>query len=276
MLPTIKIGDHDVTRLICGGNPFSGTSHVSYEMDQEMLHYYSMPRLQDALAECRRVGINTFQSRGDRHQMRMFIEHRDNGGEMQWIVQTASEFASLEANIREIASRKPVAIYHHGTHTDNSWYSGQMDVVGDVIKCIKDQGLPAGIGTHIPDVVKFCEDGDWGVDFYMTCAYNLARGYKAAPMVDQDAYAREKFIQTDWEEMTAVVRQVGVPCLLFKIMAASRNCSTPDTVRAAFRRAFDQIKPTDGVVVGMLQKHRNQIDENAGFVGELLKASASA
>ena len=276
MLPTIRIGDHDVTRLICGGNPFSAISHVTHEMDQEMLHYYSMPCLQETLLECRRQGINTFQSRGDRHQMRMYIEHLDNGGDMQWIAQTASEFADLPGNIRQITSFKPIAIYHHGTHTDNSWYKGQMDLVGDVIKCIKDHGLPAGIGTHIPDVVKFCEDQDWGVDFYMTCVYQLARGYKSAPMVDQNAYAKERFVQSDWEAMTAVVRQTDKPCLAFKIMAASRNCATPESVRAAFQRAFDQIKPADAVVVGMFPKHSDQIAENAGYVRELLEAGAPA
>ena len=46
---------------------------------------------------------------------------------MQWIAQTASEFASIPANIAEIARYKPIAIYHHGTHTDNSWHTGKID-----------------------------------------------------------------------------------------------------------------------------------------------------
>lgn len=33
MLPTIKIGDNDITRLIVGHNPFSGNSHVSEKLD---------------------------------------------------------------------------------------------------------------------------------------------------------------------------------------------------------------------------------------------------
>src|SRR5512146_2525470 len=108
MLPTIKLGAHDVTRLICGGNPVSGISHFSQSMDEDMLHYYTMPRLQALMAECWRQGINTIQTRGDRLTMRMYMEHHDGGGPLQWIAQTASEFRDIHANIAEIASYGPI------------------------------------------------------------------------------------------------------------------------------------------------------------------------
>jgi hypothetical protein len=275
MLPTIDICGKKVTRLICGGNPMSGISHFSAEIDREMLEYYTMPNLQALLAECWERGINTFQSRGDRHQMRMYLEHRLSGGPMQWIAQTASEFASHPANIAEIARYEPIAIYHHGTHTDNSWHAGRIDQVRDLLKEIHDRGLPAGIGTHIPEVVEYCEEHGWETDFYMCCMYNLARGYKSAPATDQNAYAQDRFPEEDPPRMAGVMRLVDKPCIAFKIMAASRNCATPEATRAAFQFAFDNIKPTDAVDVGMFQKHRNQVAENASFVRELLAAAAA-
>lgn len=39
MLSRVRIGDLEVSRLILGGNPFSGFSHQSPEMDQEMMHW---------------------------------------------------------------------------------------------------------------------------------------------------------------------------------------------------------------------------------------------
>jgi tetratricopeptide (TPR) repeat protein len=108
-----------------------------------------------------------------------------SGGQMQWIGQTASEFASLRANVAEIARYKPIAIYNHGTHTDNSWHSGKIDSIRDIVRCIKDLGLPAGIGSHIPQVIEYAEERGWETDFYMCCFYNLARQYKSAPAVDQ-------------------------------------------------------------------------------------------
>ena len=273
MLPTIRIGDKEVTRLICGGNPISGISHYSAEMDEDMLHYYSMPSLQALLDECWRQGINTVQTRGDRHTMRMYMEHRDNGGQIQWIAQTASEFADIHANIAQIAHYGPVAIYHHGTHTDNSWHQGTIDQVQDYLKDIHDRGLPAGIGTHIPEVIEYAEENGWETDFYMSCFYNLARSYKSAPAVEQTAYAKEQYPDSDPPRMTAVMRQVEKPCLGFKIMAANRNCGTPESVKQAFEHAFATIKPQDAVVVGMFPKYRNQVEENARFVREILGAA---
>jgi hypothetical protein len=272
MLPTVNFFGTQVSRLICGGNPLSGFSHVSAELDWEMIEYYTMPNLQALLDECWRNGINTFQSRGDRHQMRMFLEHRLAGGRMQWIAQTASEFASIPANIAEISRYRPIAIYHHGTHTDNSWHTGRIDQVRDVVNAIHDQGLPAGIGSHIPEVIEYIEGKGWDVDFYMGCFYNLARQYKSAPATDQDAYQRDHFPVADPPRMAALLRQIRKPCIAFKIMAASRNCQTPVSTRAAFRFAFEHIKPTDLVDVGMFQKHKNQVAENAAFVRELLVA----
>lgn len=268
-LPTIDFFGKRVSRLICGGNPLSGFSHVSGKLDREMLHYYTMPNIQALLDRCWENGINTLQSRGDRHQMRMYLEHREKGGQMQWIAQTASEFASLERNVDEIASYHPIAIYHHGTHTDNSWHAGNMQPVRDVINHIHDRGLPAGIGTHIPEVVEYCENEGWPVDFYMCCFYNLARGYKSAPALQQKAFAEETYPDGDPDLMTAVMRKTKKPCLGFKIVAASRKCATAESTREAFRHAFANIKATDAVVVGMFPKHRDQVKENAGLTREL-------
>ncbi len=276
MLPTIELGKHQVTRLIIGGNPFSGFSHQNAQLDREMIEYYTMPRLQATLDECWRQGINTVQSRGDRHQMRMFLEYRLRGGQMQWIAQTASEFANIYANIAQIASYEPIAIYHHGTHTDNSWHSGQIDAVADIVKAIKDTGRPAGVGTHIPEVIEYAEEHEWETDFYMGCFYNLARAYKSAPAVERDAYQADQFPAADPERMTAVLRQVPKPCLGFKILAAGRNCADEQTLEATFRYAFDHLKPTDAVVVGMFPKYSNQVAQNAGLVRRILDDPATS
>ncbi len=270
MLPTIDFCGHKVTRLICGGNPLSGFSHVSDELDEEMVSYYTMPNIQACLAECWRQGVNTLQSRGDRHQMRVLLEHRQGGGQLQWIAQTATEWASIAANVAMIARHGPIGIYNHGTHTDNCWHEGRMDVVLDIVKAIKDQYVPAGLGTHIPEVIKYAEEHDWPTDFYMGCFYNLARGYKAAPAAERDAYAKDKWSKEDPAKMTKVLRAVPKPCLGFKILAAGRTASTPESTREAFRLAFDSLKPTDAVVVGVFQKHSNQLAENAAIVREIL------
>ena len=275
-LPTIRIGERDVTRLICGGNPVSGISHWSREMDLDMLRYFSMARLLAMLEECQRQGLNTYQTRGDRFTVRLYLEHRESGGKLQVIAQTASEFADIYSNIGEIASYQPMAIYHHGTHTDNSWHQGKIDDVRDYLKAIHDHGLPAGLGTHIPEVVEYAEEHGWETDFYMTCVYNLARGYKSAPAVQRHAYEQEAYQPADRDRMTATVRVVKKPCLAFKVPAATRNCGSQETVKQAIADVLERIKPTDGMVLGMFPKYTNQVEQNARYVREALGVSLEA
>ncbi|HEY3322965.1 MAG TPA: hypothetical protein VGP72_21095 [Planctomycetota bacterium] len=269
-LPLVDFCGQKISRLICGGNPQSGYSHFSGEMDWDMISYYTMPNIQKLMATCWENGINTIQTRGDRLQMRAYLEHVLSGGKMKWIAQTASEFADIGANISEIARYKPMAIYHHGTHTDNSWHAGKFDAVRDILKKIRDTGLPAGIGTHIPEVVEYCEEKGWETDFYMCCFYNLARGYKSAPATQQKAHVEEKFPPEDPPRMAKTIRAVRKPCIGFKIMAASRNCKTVESTRAALKFGYENIKPTDLIDVGMFPKYKDQVSENAGLVREIL------
>jgi len=269
-LPTIKLGQYEVSRLIIGGNPFSGFSHVSSELDWEMITYYTMSNLQQTLDEAWGCGINSIVARGDRHIMRAILEHRLAGGQLQWICQTPSEVADTRARIAQITDYEPIAIFHHGSPTDNAWHRGEIDTIADIVKVIKDTGLPAGIASHIPEVIEYAEEHEWETDFYMACFYNLARTDKAAPAVDRDAYRRDSFPDSDPPQMTAVIRQVPKPCLAYKILASSRNCGSDAEVAATFRYAFDNIKATDAVVVGMFQKYKNQVAQNAQIVRELL------
>ena len=69
--------------------------------------------------------------------------------------------------------------------------------------------------------------------------------------------------------MYSFIRSTSKPCLAFKILGAGRQCATPDSVRAAFKRALDGIKPTDAVIVGMFPRDSDQIAQNAAIVREL-------
>ena len=83
----------------------------------------------------------------------------------------------------------------------------------------------------------------------MTCFYYVTR-----PREDQEkrlgkVTVGEPFFESDPVDMTAVVRQVEKPCLGFKILAAGRSCWSKYSVEKAFQFAFENIKPTDGVIV---------------------------
>jgi hypothetical protein len=273
-LPTVNFCGKTVTRLTCGGNPISGFSHYSGAWDKEMVEYYTAANVQKLWKECAKQGINTIQCRADRHIMRAYIEHRQTGGTLQWIAQTATEHANILNNIAQAAQVGAIAIYHHGTHTDNCWHDGKIDSVKDYVKAIRDQGKPAGVASHIPEVIDYIEDKGWDVDFYMCCFYNLSRTHKEAPAQALDkgkASSGESFLSEDPTRMCRTIQAVRKPCIAFKILGAGRQCDTDDAVQAAFRFAYANIKKGDVVNVGMFQKHKNQVKENADLVRKILK-----
>ncbi|HZP83588.1 MAG TPA: hypothetical protein VFB21_18230 [Chthonomonadaceae bacterium] len=266
-LPQVRLGDHTISRLLIGGNPFSGNSHYSAEWDNDMLDYFTIENIKAALFECERQGLTAMQSRGDRHILRMLREYRNEGGKLHWIAQIASELSDLKGNIRQIAAAGAIAAYHHGTRSDNLWHAGRIDEARELLQTMRDCGLAVGMGSHIPEVIEYVEAAGWDLDFYLCSVYNLSKQHRESQIV-AGKRAEEHFDDADREKMFKVIQSVSKPCLVIKIMGAGRNCTTPEQTRETFRYTFARIKPTDAVIVGMFPKYRNQIEENARFVRE--------
>lgn len=270
MLPVIKLGNTDVTRLIVGGNPFSGNSHWSAERDREMRAYYTSSRIKEVLFHCEECGINSMLLRGDMHIMRLLLEYRQEGGTMNWIGMTGSEFLSYDGNVNQMMQYDPCAIYHHGSVTDQLFKSGQKDEIKRRIDVIKSHGIPAGLGTHMPEVIDYAETHNWDADFYMTCVYNISRTDRESSSISGKANGDEIFDDSDIPAMYKTIREVSKPCLAFKILGASRRCGTQEIVKACFSEAFSNIKETDAVVVGVFQKEGDHVARNCSYTREAL------
>ena len=261
-LPTVPFGDHQISRLIVGGNPVSGTSHWSPQLSREMVDYFTTENTKRMLTRCEHHGINTWQSRGDRHILRLLHEYRQEGGHIQWIAQTATEI-DYGRNIGEIAGEKPIGIYHHGSRTDRFWADGRIDQLSDALKAIRQTGVRTGLGTHLPEVIDYVEDKGWDVDFYMTCLYNPRHQPGGGELFDDN----------DREKMLKRVRQTSRQCLLFKVYGAKRHCDSAERMLAALKLAFASAKPHDAVVVGMFPKHSDQVAQNCELVRRAIAAS---
>jgi hypothetical protein len=269
MLPTVPFGPYQITRLIIGGNPFSGNSHISREMDNEMLDYFNTDNIKKTLFQCQENGLNAMQLRGDRHITRIIREYRREGGNMQWIAQTCPELGDFAGGIRAIMDYKPIAIYHHGTVADNLFKAGETDELLSRLAVIRKTGALVGLGSHMPELVEYSEKNGWDVDFYMTCVYNLSKVQRESSSITGVANRGEPFDEEDREIMYKTIRATAKPCLVFKILGATRRCSTQAEVEKAYAEAFANIKDNDAVVVGMYPKYSNQVYENAQIVKKL-------
>ena len=255
-LSTITIAHHKITRLIIGGNPYSGISHQSSAASKAMEDYYTTRQIIDDLKQAEQNGINTVLARADRHIMRALNEYWNAGGTIQWIAQTpkSMEYSNLNEYLKIIARYKPIAIYHHGGTTDQLYVEGKLNSLRDSLKRIRELGCASGIGTHDPQILKYCYTEEYDVDFYVCALYNHTRH-------------RELYLPDDRDTAVAAIQAVPLPVIAIKVLAAGRN--EPND---AFQFALENIKPTDAMAVGMYtQYHPDQIRQNALTVAKLIR-----
>jgi hypothetical protein len=268
-LPTIQIGKHRISRLVAGSNPILGYSYSGQHADRHMKDYYTPERTVEFLQNCERAGITTHQFADPDRALPYVLPLRERGSKMSFFC-----LHSEREKIKDAVERaQPIAMVHHGGATDRLFADGKASLVHDYVKAAHDCGVLAGVSAHNPDCVKRVADEGWEVDFFMTCFYFLTRKMvkkdTEIPMLDFGL----PFFRDDPEAMTQVVRQVKQPCFGFKILGSGRHCSNQQTVRAAFKFAFENIKPTDGVIVGMFPWFFDEVGANAQFTRELGKTA---
>ncbi|MBI5683876.1 MAG: hypothetical protein HZC54_02225 [Verrucomicrobia bacterium] len=266
-MPAIQIGKHRISRLVAGSNPILGYSYSGQHADRQMKDYFTPERTTEFLQNCERAGITTHQFADPDKALPYIRPLRERGSKMSFIC-----LHSGREKVKDAVERaQPIAMVHHGGATDRLFAAGKAGEVHDYVKAAHDCGVLAGVSAHNPDCIKRVADEGWEVDFFMTCFYFLTRKmvHKDAdiPMLDFGL----PFFKDDPKAMTAVVRQVKQPCFGFKILGSGRHCSNQQTVRAAFKFAFENIKPTDGVIVGMFPWFFDEVGANAQFTRELGK-----
>ena len=156
-LKTVKLGEVEVTRLVIGGNPFSGFSHQGGERDREMRRYYTAGRIREALAKAEAAGVNTFFGRVDNHVMRLMEEYWDEGGKLKWIAQTCPEMTSVKRSVQSAVVGRAAAVYVHGGYMDRALAAGELDDALRGLEAVREAGLPAGIAGHNPEVQRWAE-----------------------------------------------------------------------------------------------------------------------
>jgi len=237
-LPTIRIGDLSVSRLICGANPFSGISHQTYELDQAMKDFFTASQIKKTLRECEGLGINTLIARADNHIRRLLREYWNEGGTMQWIAQTPSEWGSMRESIIAMVESGAKAAYIHGSTVDEMFLDKRQDELPPLLDLIHSAGLPAGIASHNPSVIRYIQDEGWDADFYIFSFYDAVTN-------------GDLFIEEDRPEAVKLIQEVDKPCIAIKVLASGRH--NPEE---AFKFAFENIKPTDAIAVGTFPKER--------------------
>jgi len=264
-LPSVPLGNQKISRLVAGGNPIGGYGYSTANFTQFMKEYFTVERTAEFLLHCEEVGITTWQSHYDEKVRDALNLARERGSKIQWI----ALLSSRKDELNEVLPLKPVAVAHHGGVTDALMLAGKQNQIHDFVKRVHDAGLPSGISTHSPGNLARLDEAGWENDFFMTCFYYLSRTAEELKQISPEETLGYSWFRSDPERMAAQVRKVSRTCLAFKILGAGRLCGDyerdPASTEKAFAFAFQKIKPTDGVIVGMFPVYHDEVAENAGY-----------
>ena len=265
-VPKMKFGNAEISRLVLGTNPFYGFSHFTGNLDFAMRQWYTPERVVEVMHRANRCGVNAFNFVNLGRSGEDFQRFLDEGGKMHLVAQILGDPTPAYQRF------KPLAMYRQGEEVDKAFHEGQMHGVREWCKKTRDLGALVGVGTHQPEVIALVEEQGWDVDFYAGCVYNRTRTraeWQRTLNGEAMEMSGDTYLKSDPARMYRVLRQTKKPCFAFKVLAAGR---IPDGgIEQAFRTAFESIKPTDGVFVGMWPYRKDEVVEDTGIVARILQ-----
>ena len=258
-LPTVPIAGLQVSRLMVGGNPISGISHQTRELDRAMMNWFSTARTLELWRTCEARGINTFLGRADAHIMRLLRDHWNDGGHLQWFAQTAPEFAQLQRNIQRAADAGACAIYLHGGWFEERWQAGQFQQLEEGLAWIRQTGAAVGMASHYPAVHREVAER-LELDFQMVCVHQCGSVHDGQG---------ERFEPEDVPSALAAIREIRRPCIAYKVLGAGRY-----SAEQRLPMVYRGIKPSDPVLLGFYpEHHRTQVEDTVALVKQILASS---
>ncbi len=273
-LPKVKLGKHEITRLIIGSNPFNGYSYSLPSLDRHMKEWATPENIGKVLQSAEQNGINTHQFSYHPQAMADFQRYRDQGGRLQWILLGGGAMKDDLSLIATTAQLGPIGVVHHGGVTDQRFRDGQHAKVEEFLKRTRDTGVLVGMSSHRPQNIEYAEERNWDIDFYMTCFHQLSRPKEELKtMLGEMPIGKVVFLEGDPGRMCRVIRSTRKTCLAYKILGAGRSAETAADLEQSFRFAFRNIKPQDAVIVGMYPRFKDEVRENADLVRTILAAT---
>jgi hypothetical protein len=248
--PTGRIGSVQISRLIIGGNQFSGWSHSrDLKYLRELFRAYSTEeKIMETLQMAEETGINTIITASSGYLNKYWNER---GGQIQWIAQVHPKANDLTSNIKRAVDDGAVGGYVQGGIGDNFVNNGRTDLLGKAVEFIKENGLIAGIGGHSVQVPIAVEKAGINVDFYMKTLHH-GDYWSATPREDRiefnvdsgSPYDHDNIWSITPEKTAEFMKKVAKPWIAFKVLAA--GAIHP---REGFKYAFEN--GADFVCVGM-------------------------
>jgi hypothetical protein len=182
-----------------------------------------------------------------------------------------------EISIRQMQSVDPIGAYISGTYTDVRYETGRVNEITDMISFFRNFDMKLGIGTHRPEFIELSERENWNVDFYMACMYNLRNGREGEEsgfITGKNKSNVRTIVPGDRAIMLETLKKVQKPIIAFKIFAGGQMLVEKEEaerrvlIKDTYNTIFNSLKPNDIAVVGVYQRHHDQLTENISVFNE--------
>jgi len=266
-IPMGKIGNLQISRLICGGNLINGYAHsrdLTY-VSTLLQHYFTDEKIIETFSIAERSGINTVIAHvASENTVPVLNKYwKQTGGKIQWLAQADVTEENLTGYLKQAIDNGAVGVFMTGNSGDTLVRDGRIDLVEKAVSYIKKNGLIAGIAAHNIETTMACEDAGIEVDFYMKTLHST--NYWSTRRTDQnldvvDNYMVDNYWDKHPEKTIEFMKNVKKPWLAYKVLAA--GAIHP---RDGFKHAFDN--GADFVVAGMFDF---QITEDVAIAKKIL------
>ncbi len=257
-LPLGKIGNHEISRLVIGGNLIGGWAHARDLLYASSLFraYNTENKIFETLILAEKAGINCINI-GFPTNATIQKYKKITGSKIKVISQVGPEMKNEDyfVNIHKAIDYGVDIIQIQGNHCDWLVRDNKIDVIEKMLGEIRRQGFTAGLASHSVESLIACEEQGIIPDYYMKTMHH-DQYWSAHPREQRFPFEVDGKLHLDHnrfhdncfclfpEKTVEFVERAKVPVMGFKVLAA--GAITPED---GFNWAFKN--GADFVCVGM-------------------------
>jgi len=254
-LPRGKIGKHEISRLVMGGNLIGGYSHARdlIYADQLFKAYNNERKVYETLMLGEAAGINTinigFASNDLLHKYK-----KATGSKIKVISQIAADVkdeSTLFDAMHKAINFGVDILQIQGNWVDWMTRDQHLDRIGRLLDKIKEEGFTAGLGAHTIDSLIACKEQGIIPDYYMKTMHH-DQYWSATPRENRVPFEQDGPVYLDHNKYHQNIfdgfpdrtvnffKDTTVPVMGFKVLAAGA-LEPADGFRWAFENGADFI-----------------------------------
>ncbi len=253
-LPMGKIGNHEISRLVAGGNLIGGWAHsrdLQY-VPSLFRAYNTEKKIFETLMLAEKAGINTINI-GFPTMETMNKYRKLTGSKIKVIVQVGpdNDKKDIYVNINKAIDMGMDIIQIQGNWCDWLVRDNEIEIIGKMMNKIRENGITAGLASHTIDSLIACEEQGIIPDYYMKTMHH-DQYWSAHPRENRFPFEVDGKKHLDHnrfhdnlfclypDRTIDFVNRAKVPVMGFKVLAA--GAITPeDGFNWAFRNGADFI-----------------------------------